>query len=245
MESYRLIPLSGKYGKGLSAIVDEADFEMLNAYTWRGQKSKSTAANTYVVTTVKTSGKKKHVRMHRLILNAPDGVEVDHENRNTLDNRRDNLRLCTHAQNCMNRGGKGINFRAGAWDAYIYLRGSYVHLGRYPNRELASRARDAARLHHYGSFANVAYPDVKPVPAKDVAVQAPSLMPRGASGFYGVKIAKRGNQAYWTATIQVDGKTKHLGYFPTPEAAAHAYDEAAQRLRGDKARLNFPLGADS
>lgn len=48
---------------------------------------------------------------------------------------------------------------------------------------------------------------------------------------------------YWWSQIQVDGKSICLGLFPTPEAGARAYDEAALRYHGEHARLNFPRQA--
>lgn len=57
------------------------------------------------------------------------------------------------------------------------------------------------------------------------------------SGFKGVNLL---HGKYWAAHIRADGKQRHLGYFPTPEDAARAYDARARELFGDFARLNFP-----
>lgn len=61
---------------------------------------------------------------------------------------------------------------------------------------------------------------------------------RGSSGFKGVTWWKR--DGCWKAQISSNGRNRHLGYFRTAEAAAHAYDEAARELHGEFATLNFP-----
>ena len=61
-----------------------------------------------------------------------------------------------------------------------------------------------------------------------------------SSGFRGVSLKERGNWRRWVAQITANGgKPQHLGYFKTPEEAARAYDEAAVRLHGGFAQLNF------
>jgi len=77
-------------------IVDEDDFEEMSKYKW------GFGANGYAVRTVQFGDKKKTVLMHRVLLNAPKGMEVDHINHDKLDNRRSNLRLATRSQNKAN-----------------------------------------------------------------------------------------------------------------------------------------------
>lgn len=59
---------------------------------------------------------------------------------------------------------------------------------------------------------------------------------KGTSKFKGVSFSKGG----WRAALRVNYKTVHLGRFETEEEAAVAHDEAARRLHGAFARLNFP-----
>lgn len=64
------------------------------------------------------------------------------------------------------------------------------------------------------------------------------------SGFKGVT-RNTGTGRPWRAAIRADNKRRHLGYFDTPQQAAHAYDLAAIQLFGEYARLNFPVDGSS
>ena len=89
----RLIPLS----QGQFAIVDAADYDELSKYNWYAVK----APNTFYA--VRHDPQGKTILMHRVILNAPDHLSVDHIDRDGRNNTRSNLRPCTHAQNMRNR----------------------------------------------------------------------------------------------------------------------------------------------
>ena len=101
--------------------------------------------------------------MHRLILNAMKGMDVDHINHDGLDNRRSNLRLCTRSENLRNQralrsstGLKGIHLdKRGRWTAYIKPNAQKSHkfLGYFDNAIDAAVAYDAAARQHYGEFA--------------------------------------------------------------------------------------------
>src|SRR6266513_4663456 len=91
-----------KLTKGKYALVDDVDFEWLNQWKWH------ITTNRYASRTLWPS--KKDVYMHRIILNAQKGQEVDHINRDPLDNRRSNISLCTHAQNMANKVSKGMSW---------------------------------------------------------------------------------------------------------------------------------------
>ena len=102
--------------------------------------------------------------MHRVILNAPPGREVDHINRNGLDNRRSNLRLATHAQNEANKPPRGEYKgaywckKSGRWRASIRVDGRLRHMGRFATREEAARVYDDAALEAFGEFAYLNFP---------------------------------------------------------------------------------------
>jgi hypothetical protein len=115
-----------KLTKKERAIVDDDMFEYLNQWKWYCHGNKYAAR--------KIGKRGKNIYMHRLILNFPENLEVDHINRNGLDNRKENLRIVTHQQNMMNQknrdnsksGYKHINWdkQTNRWRVIIYL-GSY------------------------------------------------------------------------------------------------------------------------
>jgi hypothetical protein len=79
----------------------------------------------------------------------PKGLYIDHINRNPLDNRIENLRLCTPTQNEYNKPRKGYRFEAGKWRARIKINGKNKHLGMFDTEEQAKEFYDlAAELVH-------------------------------------------------------------------------------------------------
>ena len=90
------IPLT----QGRSAIVDDADYEALTAHSWCLSNCSGIC---YAVRGYKAGGKHHTVLMHREIMDAPEGMLVDHINGGGLDNRRCNLRLATDSQNHFNQ----------------------------------------------------------------------------------------------------------------------------------------------
>ena len=102
-------------------------------------------------------------RLHRLIMNPSDGMVVDHINRNRVDNRKSNLRICTNQQNSVNvnvsrnntSGTTGVNYdkRSSKWQAYININGERKHLGYYDSKEDAIAARRQAEIDYFGEFA--------------------------------------------------------------------------------------------
>ena len=135
------------------AIIDAADASKVVklGYRWLPYWSKST--NQYFVAAKTKEGT---IQLHRYILDAPDGLEVDHINHNSLDNRRSNLRLCTTAQNSQNRSGaygtsktgiRGVSWYApgNKWRATITVNYKQISLGYYDNIQAAKKAAEKGR----------------------------------------------------------------------------------------------------
>jgi len=161
--TFRRIPLThGKY-----AIVDTDDYDWLSKYKWYVVKG----GNTFYAVRgqwSKTQKRRLTISMHRIIIDVPEGMFVDHINHNGLDNRKANLRLATPADN--------------------------ARYARYPKINTSSKYR----------------------------------------GVWYIKQRKK-----WRATIVVNRKRKHLGYFKHEIDAARAYDQAAKLYYGDFAILNL------
>jgi hypothetical protein len=146
--------------RGYVTIVNDADYEELSKHEWYAKVSPSTV---YAARSVRINGVWKTVRMHREIVGAKPGEEVDHINHNGLDNRRENLRICSRFQNQGNQRRrqeassqyKGVHWKkaAGRWRAQISHNGSRRHLGYFTDEVEAAKAYDEAALSQWGEYA--------------------------------------------------------------------------------------------
>lgn len=142
------IPLT----KGQVAIIDGDDYEKVKKHKWCADSHNNNLF--YAKTTVKGS----NLRLHRLIMGAPKGYVIDHINRNGLDNRKSNLRVCSQLENSRNRaldkknksGHRGVHFDTprNKWFAQLRYNGKTWPLGRFNTKEEAIQARLAAELKH-------------------------------------------------------------------------------------------------
>ena len=108
------------------------------------------------------SREKSTEKMHNLIFDVPEGMVVDHINRDSLDNRNENVRFCTQKDNSRNVGPKKNNKSGVAgvywnpannkWRARIKVDGKAIEIGSFCDLEEARTARKAAELHYYGEF---------------------------------------------------------------------------------------------
>ena len=146
-----------KLSKGKFAFVDDEDFEYLNQWKW------CIDDRNYAKRAVNINGKQSWIKMHRIIMNAPGKMEVDHVNRNNLDNRKSNLRICTHSQNIANSkkpitntsGVKGVHWKKNnnKWESYIGYQGKKIYIGLFDDIEKAAIAYKNKAHELFGEFA--------------------------------------------------------------------------------------------
>mgnify|MGYP000993593137 CR=1 FL=1 len=147
-DNYCTIQLTqGKY-----TIVDSDDFDLLNRYNWHFQ-SRGYACN------------EKLGLLHRFITNCPKGMVVDHINGDNLDNRKENLRICTQTQNTFNSKGvdnktskyKGVYWAKikTKWKAQIHINKKNTYLGLFDSEIDAAKKYDEIAYSLYGDFAKL------------------------------------------------------------------------------------------
>lgn len=155
----KTIPLT----QGKFAIVDDEDFEWLSHWKWMAVKGGKTW---YATRTL------KQIRMHREIVKCHSTEIVDHINRNGLDNRRENLRVCNAFESGQNRGlfssnksskYKGVSWhvRCNKWEVQIVSKGKSFYIGLFDNEEDAAIAHDVAAQIFHREFAYLNFPHKK------------------------------------------------------------------------------------
>lgn len=233
MEDYKLIELRGKHVKGKFAKVSPHRYDYLSQF-----KCFVCAGYAY-----RSYGKGKSkgvsIAMHREIMGFPTELDVDHADRDRLNNTDENLRLATKTQNMLNRNpinGKtkkysGImyNEKLDRWFAKIAYKTNEekktITLGAFKNKEEAIRHRDSAALHFHGEFACLFRPDLVTIPYKETIYDKTKPIYKG--------VIKNAKTRKWDAYYE----EQKIGSFGSQEEAARRVDWF---LFKDNKELNCP-----
>ena len=144
------------------AIIDLSDLgRVLAAGRWYASWNK--LAGAYYVRSSRPVGGSMTF-LHRFVTNAPKGADVDHRDHNTLDCRKGNLRVCSHAENMRNRHGAQRNSKSGIrgvywersrqlWRVQVKAKGRKHEIGRFADLNDAAKAAAEARARLHGEFA--------------------------------------------------------------------------------------------
>lgn len=153
MSRCRMVPLT----RGKVALIDEDDADAILVHKWCCDPL-GYAMRRQVV----ACGRQTTVRLHRQIMNAQPGEIVDHINGNPLDNRKENLRICTMRQNRQNSAKhqgrsryKGVTMDRDQWRARIRIDGKLISLGHYESEQMAAIAYNAAAMQAFGEYARL------------------------------------------------------------------------------------------
>lgn len=158
--------------EGLVALVDDEDYPLLSRFSWLPSDGPGNGT-TYCVMSypLRRGGKRDYITipMHRLIIPARRGWEVDHRDTNGLNNQKSNLRECTRSQNIANTRTinrpkssrfKGVHFHKGKgkWIARIKVNQKAVFYRGFDDETEAARAYDAKARAVFGEFARLNFP---------------------------------------------------------------------------------------
>lgn len=153
------IKLGGKQAQGRVALIDDDDYERISKYNWWS------CNNGYAIAKRKVDGEFKQFKMHRFIMGEPEGKIVDHVNRNTLDNRKENLRITDNSGNAWNKRkvhqsphrykGLGIEKRGKVprYKARLAIYNQRISLGAYATDVEAAKAYNVAAEFFHGEYA--------------------------------------------------------------------------------------------
>ena len=154
-------------GDGKEALIDSCDQELASKFLWRLQKHSRMETKFYAEAAIPedvrhlVNSNKKRTSLHRVILNPPDGLQVDHANGDGLDCRRRNIRIATISQNTSNRryvnktGYRGVTKpkRGRGYVAQCQHDGKNHNLGYFQTAEEAALVYNQYALETFGEFA--------------------------------------------------------------------------------------------
>jgi hypothetical protein len=148
-------------GEPFEVKIDRKNYKKIKQYRWRIHKGGYCGALLYAVADID----KKFVRLHRFLMDVPKNMQVDHKNHDTVDNREENLRICTVSENMHNSkkpknntsGFKGVSWHKvhKKWHAQIYVKNKNIYLGRFTDKIEAAKAYNDAAIKYHGEFASL------------------------------------------------------------------------------------------
>ncbi len=159
-----------KTKNGYTFYIDDEDVAIVSKYKWYGytpKRYRKDGGVSYYKPFIQANDRANSstIRLHRLVMNAPKGTEIDHIDGDRCNNRKRNLRCCTGLQNKRNRskntnntsGFKGVTWhkKAGKWEAQLQRGARHSYLGLFERREEAARAYNKAALEWHGEFAKL------------------------------------------------------------------------------------------
>lgn len=169
-----VVYLKKRDGTILESYIDLEDFDKVkqHKYKWYAIWMKNTksyyARSTLYIGIINGEPKYDAVYLHRFIIDVDSSIKVDHKNHNTLDNRKENLRLTTNDKNTKNRESKNSNNSSGyrnvsldkksnEWMVQLIVDGKNSCLKRFPYEQLheAGKYAEEKRKDLYGEFAGV------------------------------------------------------------------------------------------
>ena len=167
IEDYAIIYLDRRDGVSLETIIDLDDLERVLNYKYKWVAGWAKHTKTYYATTTIylgcVDGKSKNTTMHlnSFIMNCPDHMEVDHIDHNTLNNRKENLRVVTVTNNHTHRakanknnstGFRNVCFFGGKYIVQMQVNGVNTKLGSFDTAEDANQFAEQKRKEIYGEF---------------------------------------------------------------------------------------------
>lgn len=222
---------------GGHATVSDEDYPYLSRFVWKKRNtpgSKTWYARRWDGT------QRKEVPMHREVMGHPEGLFVDHIDGDGLNNTRENLRACVHAENMRNQRHDRVNNSSGykgvtwyepsqLWRAQISLNGKRMSLGYFKTKEEAAICYNHSATKLFGEFAQMnvipdQYKSVVPQPV----VRGTRAFKTNRSGYAGVGLFK--SEGNYGACVGYQGQRLYVGRFSTAEEAAYVVDQVRLQL---------------
>lgn len=254
LKAYEKVYLSGQLGNGLFVNVDHSDCEDVAQFRW--YYGNGYAARTIRIFSGDAPGSRRRLPMANHILGVPPGVVVDHINGDPWDNRRENLRVATPAQNRANNtkpvlsrsGYRGVYERPerNVWVSVVNSKPPKV-LGHFDTKEEAAFAYNLAVFERWGEFARL-----NDIPFSEFSRfqrceffrrerEEKHVRRSNTSGYLGVLWEE--DRGRWRASIRLNCAHVRLGSFATALDAAKAYNAGVRRYFGSDAITN-PVDGD-